>query len=355
MGEIWVLGGTGRSGRSVASSLAAAGVTPVLVGRDQSGLDAVAATIPGGARTITASSVDAMIAEIERGRPKVVVNTIGPFSKTAVPIARACLPSTHYLDLGNDLDSIRDLVGLHDDAVAAGRTLVAGAAFGVLGTESVVLMLCRDRPTPTHVRVDALPAVSTEAGAIGDAMAASIADTMAPGGRRYDHGGVVRTRLGADVAHLTLPDGTTGSSLAIPSGELYAAHIASGAPSVVAGSSAMPTARAVCAILPVVAALMSVTPVRKFVTTRLSAVSLKEAPSPREHSWGHAQVTWPDGTVRDGWLRLGDAQAFTTAVMTEVACRLARGEGKPGAYTPGAAFGPELAVAAGGEFILPEL
>lgn len=139
-------------------------------------------------------------------------------------------------------------------------------------------MQCRDRPTPARVRVDPLPAVATEADSIGHAMAASITDNAALGGRRYEHGEVVRTRLGADVAHLTPPDSTTESSLTIPSGELYAAHIASGATSV-------------------------------------------------------------------------DAQTFTTAVMTESARRLARGEAKPGAYTPGAAFGPELVVTAGGEFI----
>lgn len=79
---------------------------------------------------------------------------------------------------------------------------------------------------------------------------------------------------------------------------------------------------------------------------------IKAAARPREHSWGHAVVTWPDGTSREGWLRADDGMDFTADVATEVAVRLSRGEGKPGAYTPGAAFGPDLAVAAGGAFLL---
>jgi hypothetical protein len=43
---------------------------------------------------------------------------------------------------------------------------------------------------------------------------------------------------------------------------------------------------------------------------------------------------------------------FTVSVAVEVTSRLCRGEGKPGAYTPGALFGPELAEQAGGEFIV---
>jgi hypothetical protein len=62
-------------------------------------------------------------------------------------------------------------------------------------------------------------------------------------------------------------------------------------------------------------------------------------------------VTWPDGEVREGWLRAPEAMAFTTRVLAEVALRLARGDGRPGAYTPGALFGPELAEAAGAQFV----
>ncbi|MBB2744256.1 UNVERIFIED_ORG: short subunit dehydrogenase-like uncharacterized protein [Microbispora rosea subsp. rosea] len=42
----------------------------------------------------------------------------------------------------------------------------------------------------------------------------------------------------------------------------------------------------------------------------------------------------------------------TAEIAAETAVRLARGAGEPGAYTPAAAFGPDLATAAGGVFIL---
>ena len=79
---------------------------------------------------------------------------------------------------------------------------------------------------------------------------------------------------------------------------------------------------------------------------------MKAAPQPREHSWGHARLEWPDGAVREGWLRVGEAQVFTGAVPAEVARRLLAGEGKPGAFTPAALFGPDLAESCGGEYLL---
>jgi short subunit dehydrogenase-like uncharacterized protein len=351
--EVWILGATGRSGRAVAERLAAAtDVAPVLVGRDGARLDEVAKTIGGGIRTVAADSVGAMAALIQRERPIVVINTIGPFTETAQPIARAGLSGSHYVDLANDLESLFGLLGLHEAAVAAGRTLVTGAGFGVLATESVVMTLCEGHPTPSHVRVDALPSVDTETGVVGEALAATLIDGLAAGGRRYEHGRLVPARLGSEVQHLTLPDGTAVTTSAVPTGDLHAARIVSGAPSVTAGSGLLPGTPAVRTVLPVASAALSIGPLRTFATRLLARTRTKARPRDREHSFGHARITWPDGTSREGWLRVGEAMAFTANVAAEAAIRLARGDERPGAYTPAAVFGPGLATAAGGEFVI---
>ena len=348
--EIWVLGATGRSGRAIAAALASQGARVVLVGRDQARLTAAA---PAGSRTVVADSVMAQADQIRRQRPAVVVNTIGPFPRSALPLARACLPASHYLDLANDVRSATDLFGLHEQAVATGCTLITGAGFGVLATESVVAMLCQDRPPAARVRVDALPSVATEPGAVGEALAATVLEELPQGGRRHQGGRLVRTRLGSGVARLTLPDGTQVSTTSVPFGELLAAERTSGAPDVVAASSMLPTGPAAQVLLPLAAAVLSIGPLRALAQRRLARVQTKARPRPTEHSWGHARVQWPDGTIREGWLRTGDAQDFTVAVATLVASRLAAGHGPPGAYTPAAALGADLAVDAGGTFVLP--
>jgi NADPH:quinone reductase-like Zn-dependent oxidoreductase len=72
----------------------------------------------------------------------------------------------------------------------------------------------------------------------------------------------------------------------------------------------------------------------------------------RRHSWGHTRVEWLSGASREGWLHAGDGMDFPAAVAAEVALRLSRGEGSLGAYTPGALFGLEVAIAAGGKFLV---
>jgi short subunit dehydrogenase-like uncharacterized protein len=359
-GEVWILGGTGRSARVIAAELLARGITPVLVGRDPARLRDAAA-LAGNGRTVTAGSTQSLLTEIRQQQPSVVINTIGPFVATAGPIAQACLPGSDYIDLANDVSSVLTVLGLDKAAAAAGRTLVTGGGFGVTATESVVVKLCQGHPAPVRVRVDMIPSLAVEEGVIGEALAATILEGLpgVEGGGRYDgrcyaDGRLVRAKMGGDPTELTLPDGTQVTTASMPLGELIAAQRASGAPSVTSASSEAPASPAVRAVLPLATALLAIGPVREFGKRRLARVKVKARPRPREHSWGHARVEWADGTVREGWLRLGDAQAYTGAAPAEAARRLLAGEGRAGAYTPAALFGPSLALACGGEYLLDD-
>lgn len=350
-GGIWILGATGRVGRTVASLLAARGLATVLVGRDAGRLRELAAELGGDPRTVVAPTMEETTAALARNAPTVVVNTIGPFTGTAVPVIRACPPGTHYLDLSNELTSIRQVLDLHDDAVAKGSTLVPGAGFGVCATESAVRKVCEDMPPAERVRVDAVPSVRTEPGLLGEALAASLVNGVTVGGHRYERGRLVRARIGSGVERFTLPDGSAARAMALPAGDLEAAHHASGAPYVTAGNAEIPSALVVRALLPVMAAVLARPAIGNAAKRRLARVRASERAAPRPHSYARARATWSDGTSHEVWLRTGDAMEFTTSVAAEVAARLARGEATPGAHTPATLFGPGLAEAAGAEFL----
>ena len=353
--DVWILGATGHVGRAVTACLVERNIAPVLVGRSLSRLGQLAASLETELRTIVAASPQEIATEIRRQRPALVINTIGPFTDTTVLIARACLPGSHYLDIANDVISISALLDLHEEAVTAGRTFVTGAGFGVLATESVVMKLCQDRPTPERVRTDNLASVAIEAGVLGEALAATIIEGLPVGGRYYKNGRLARNRVGSSLTTITLPDGSRLSSVSVPFGELVAAQRASGAPYVLAASSEIATGPAFRTLLPFAIALLQMKPLRTFAKRRLARLKISSRERPREHSWGHASVQWPDGTDQQGWLRTGEGHAFTAMVAATVAERLLKDQGQPGAYTPGALFGPELAEAAGGTFLIETL
>jgi short subunit dehydrogenase-like uncharacterized protein len=346
---IWILGGTGRIGRAVAALLVDEGFSPVLVGRDAARLGSIAEKLGGGTTIKVAGSLAAMVELVASEHPGVVLNTVGPFTNTAVPIARACPRGTHYVDLSNELPAVQAILALQDHAVSAGSTFVTGAGFGVLATESVVLKLCQNRPPAMRVRCAAIPGVAVEPGPLGEAFAASLTEGFALGGRQYDGGKLVRSALLGDFERIPLPDGRMVGTASAPSGELEAARRASGAAFAISATSMVPSALILRAALPPLFAIMKIAAVRRFATRRIAAIEVKAAAKVPQVSWSYARVEWSSGETRQGWTRTGDAMVFTAEVMARVAIRLTQGAGSPGAYTPGVLFGPELAGECGGE------
>ena len=348
--DIWILGAAGRSGRAIAVELAKKGLAMTFVGRNVATLKQAAGDLKIEVGIVAASTIEDMAAAISRGKPRIVINTIGPFARTAMAIVNACPQGTHYLDIGNELPAFLALFAMNDDLVRTGRCVVLGAGWGVLGTESVVLKLCEGRTPAAKVRVDSVAAVEAS-GPLGSTLAQTIVEGIPYGGRRYAGGKLKRALAGDDEEEFLLPDGSKAVTRLIASGELEAARRASRASDVVAGFPAVPGG-IIRFVLPAVATLLSISAVRRFASARLA--KLVPPPSKTEVSWARARVEWSDGSVRVGWLRAGDGYAFLAKISADVAQRLLNGEGKPGCFTPGALFGAQLAVEAGGVFVLDE-
>jgi len=345
--EIWVLGATGRVGREAVKRLRQAGTDVVMAGRDRELLTRVSPD----ARAVT-GSLDEVCARLTTEAPAVVINTVGPFAVTAPRVARACPPGTHYVDVADELSAFELLHGMDREAAATGRTLVSGAGFGVLATESILLHLLTDEERPARVRVDAVASVATEPGALGEALAATIVHALLEGGREVRQGRMVRARAGRAAERLTTPDGDVVTTASLGNGELFAAWQASGAPMVIGASSLAPAGPAGRAALLVIGGLLRLPALAGFATRRLARITTTAKERPRRSSWGRARVEWPSGRVREGWLRAGEGMAFTVGAVTEVAQRLAEGDGRPGAFTPARLLGPDVALAAGAEFVV---
>jgi short subunit dehydrogenase-like uncharacterized protein len=348
MEAIWVFGATGLSGRGVAHELVDRGADVVLVGRDQNKLASVSQSVGGSVRTRVVADLAQLIRLLDVEKPGVVVNAVGPYSATSMPLARACLAAgVHYLDQANELEPVRELLELDGDARRRGITLVTGAGFGVLATEALVIELRSGHRPPARAIVAAVPAVR----ALGSSVLASAVDAIAYGGRRYRDGQLVRCRLGAHHERIPIPDALPRAALAVPTGELEAARRASDAGDVIAYSSEVPSGRAVRTVLPAVSALLAVGPIRAAAQRLIDRMRLTPPVKAGDVSWAYARLDWADGTRREAWLRAGEGYAFTARVAALAAGELAEGTTPPGAFTPGALFGADLARQAGGEIV----
>lgn len=348
MKAIWVFGATGLSGRGVVRELVDRGADVVLVGRDRSKLAAVSESVGGSVGIRVVAGLAELISLIPVEKPGVVVNAVGPYSATSVPVARACTAAgVHYLDQANELEPVQELLSLDDEARRSGVTLLTGAGFGVLATEALVLELRSGHPAPARAMVAAVPAVQE----LGSSVLASAVDAIAYGGRRYRDGRLERHRLGAHHEMISIPGAGPRQALAVPTGELEAARRASDAGDVIAYSSEVPSGRFVRAVMPAISAMLAVAPIRAAVHRLIGRMRLTPPVTAGDVSWAYARLEWADGSRREAWLRTGEGYAFTAKVATLAAIRLAEGATQPGAFTPGALFGAEVARQAGGEIV----
>ncbi len=132
-GRVVLFGATGYTGDLVARVLAAAGVRPVLAGRNQDRLRGLAAELdgPGGPLECLAADVTdpaSVRALVRRG--DVLLTTVGPFARWGrVALDAAVAVGAHYVDSTGEGSFIRDVVE-RAGPQAAGTGSVVLTAFG---------------------------------------------------------------------------------------------------------------------------------------------------------------------------------------------------------------------------------
>src|SRR3954453_21406850 len=105
--RIVVFGATGYTGELIASRLSAAGVRPVLAGRSEEKLAALAARL-GGLEYVRADAMRQNSVFGLVGPDDVLVSTVGPFVKWGLPAVRAAVAAgCTYLDSAAEPEFIR--------------------------------------------------------------------------------------------------------------------------------------------------------------------------------------------------------------------------------------------------------
>lgn len=283
--DVVVLGASGTAGRLIADELTDRGIGVVRASRG--GPVPLDLADPAGLRRITASG-------------GVVINTVGPFARLAPAVVAACLETgTHYVDIGNERASVRALLDRADIARQRGVSLVAGAGFGLVATESLILTLLASGVQPARVIV--ATAASSAHDTVG--VRATVAETMADGATTYVGGQLVRAPIGQGATTLTF-GGATRQVIPVPVGDLEAARHLTGAPDVIAYTAP------------------------------------RDTDDDRSHAY--AAITDPNGVTHTAELVTGEGFEFTAAAATEAAVRLLSGA-KPGAWTPCDLLGLDLA------------
>ncbi len=140
---ITVLGATGYTGRLVVGELVRGGARPLLAGRDEQKLAALARE-HGGLATFVADVSQPQSLAAMAAKSKVIVNCVGPFIDWGEPVVQAAIEApAHYLDTTGEQPFVRSVQKLDRKAREAGVAVVPAHAFEIALADCAAAILAR--------------------------------------------------------------------------------------------------------------------------------------------------------------------------------------------------------------------
>ncbi len=149
----WLIyGAYGYSAQLIAVEAKRRGLTPILAGRNESRVKAVAKRLGFDFRVFDLD--DPQVFAEQLTDVDFVIHCAGPFSHTSKPMIEACiLSSTHYFDITGEIDVFEYALSgvVNGRAQSAGIVVCPGVGFDVIPTDCVAKTLSDAMPDATHL------------------------------------------------------------------------------------------------------------------------------------------------------------------------------------------------------------
>jgi len=334
----WLIyGANGYTGALVARTAAARGQRPILAGRNRAEVEALARALTLERRVFGLDQpgiVDDALAGVT-----VVLHCAGPFSRTAGPVADACLRRrVHYLDITGEAAVFESLAARDAEAKAAGVMLLPGAGFDVVPSDCLAAHLKRRLPTATHLALGFQP---------GGRPSRGTATTMI---ENLHRGGLVRrggrltpvppawkTRI-IDFGRGPRP------AITIPWGDVATAYHSTRIPNVEVYMAAPAALRVAMRLSRYVAPVLASKPVQRFLKARIRAGTPGPTDAERERGkcllWGEA--TDEAGGRAVSRMKTPEGYTLTAFAALAIVDKVLGGSAPPGFQTPSRAYGPDF-------------
>ena len=141
--EWLIYGAYGYSGQLIVRQAVDRGLRPVLGGRDQARLKAMAEPLGLSTRTFAVDEVGALKQGLDG--INLVLNCAGPFSATAASMLEGCLQlGAHYLDISGEIEVFRHAHAQDQRARSRGLVVCPGVGFDVVPTDCMAALLKRE-------------------------------------------------------------------------------------------------------------------------------------------------------------------------------------------------------------------
>ncbi len=337
-----IYGANGYTGRLIAQQCVAQGIRPLLAGRDEAAVGALARTLGLRFRAFPLDDPAALQAGLRDVR--VVVHCAGPFARTARPMVDACLTTgVHYLDVTGELAVFEAIAARDAEARAAGIVLLPGTGFDVVPSDCLAAHLARRLPDAHRLEL-----AFEGLGGVSRGTATTMIENLGRPGAIRREGRIVPVPPAWRERLVDFGRGPR-TVVSIPWGDVSTAWHSTAIPNIVVYMAMPESQRRALRWSRYVGWLLTSGPVRRSLLQRVRRGPAGPSESVRRRGtsrfWGEA--TAPDG--RRVAARLSGAEGYTLTAQTAVACaqRVLAGGVESGFQTPSRAFGADFVLELG--------
>jgi short subunit dehydrogenase-like uncharacterized protein len=333
----WMIyGANGYTGTLIAEAAAAAGLKPLLGGRNRETIDPLARRLRLERRIFPLLGQRSIEASLEG--VGLVLNCAGPFSATTTPLLEACLVSgTHYLDISGEIDVFAHCHAQRERALAAGILVIPGVGFDVVPTDCVAAMLKRRLP-----RADELVLAIEAGGGMSPGTARTSLQGLRMGGRVRELGRLRPVPLGWKTRSFER-EGTIRQATTIPWGDLYTAWVSTGIPNIETYMVLPPRALSTLRRMRWLRPLLGIAPLQRHLHARIERETHAQDAQQREARGSNVwcEVRSADGQVERMQLTTPNGYALTVDAALDIAQHVAAKVLAPGYYTPSQLMGAD--------------
>lgn len=323
----WMIYGCyGYTGELVVAEALARGHRPVLAGRNESRVRAVAEKHDLPWRAFLVDDAAAHLEGIG-----VVINCAGPFVETGQAMMQACIAAgVHYLDITGEIPVFQAALERHEAAAAAGVVLCPGVGFDIVPTDMLAANLAARLPGATHLEI------AFDFGSLPSQGTAKTAVRAIPAGGMIRENAVLKpVPLGYRIRRVPFPKGQQ-SAVSFPWGDVFTAYHSTGVANTIVYFAMPGVLCRMQKLTQPIKGLLGTGPMQRFLLW-LVGVALPEGPSDQTRATAGTQfwarVTDAKGMEITGTLAAPSVYAMTAECAVASAEQLDAGVQSPGYLT----------------------
>lgn len=314
------------------------GVQPILAGRNEAAIQALAAQYSLEYRMGSLdqqADVDALLKGIS-----VVLHAAGPFQHTALPMMEGCLRNgTHYLDITGEIAVFELGKRMHQRALDAGILIMPGVGFDVVPTDCMALFVKNHLPDATHLEL----AFATLGGMLSHGTATTMAENLGGTGAERVNGKIVKKPIGEKGKWIDFGLKKI-FCMSIPWGDISTAFTTTAIPNITTYTRSSPGTFKMLRWQSMFNWALRLSFVRNYYKKKIKQKPAGPSDEMREKA---TSLIWAKGTNASGTsftARLRAPEGYTLTAITSllITRKVLSGSVAPGYHTPAALFGADL-------------